>query len=391
MNRQHFQQLAAVACSMLCAASLVLSTAECAEGAQTKGTDTATPPKPAASTGAANATPTGALRLASHSVKDSGIGTDAFTILVPADWKVEGGITWRHDLSVLVTTAMRFSKPDGSQALELFPMIACTWMDGGITFFPEGSIYLGNEVHRPVSGPQEYVEQIVIPRFRSNVGARVVEHTNLPDVAKLILDSSQEPGMQKRALAERVRLEYTENGKSMQEDVFCTLLYAQSPMMPGATLWCPTQLYSFKAEKGKLDASAGLLQAIVGSVKLNPHWYSGYLQVVQLWRDGQNQAIRNAGELSRYISKINDEISDIHRQAYAAQQASSDRIHSNFSKYVRGVEAYESPLGNTRVELPSGYRDAWVSESGEYLLSNEAGFDPNVGATHTWQRMKEKQ
>ena len=52
-----------------------------------------------------------------------------------------------------------------------------------------------------------------------------------------------------------------------------------------------------------------------------------------------------------------------------------------------GVESYTDPAKSYPVELPSGYRNAWVSQSGEYVLSNEDGFDPNVGSTIGWQRM----
>jgi len=34
--------------------------------------------------------------------------------------------------------------------------------------------------------------------------------------------------------------------------------------------------------------------------------------------------------------------------------------------------------------------EAWVSGTGEYGLSNDPGYDPNVGSTVTWQRMPKK-
>jgi hypothetical protein len=39
------------------------------------------------------------------------------------------------------------------------------------------------------------------------------------------------------------------------------------------------------------------------------------------------------------------------------------------------------------VQLPSGYREAWVNGRGEYILSNDAGFNPNVGDTTEWRHM----
>jgi hypothetical protein len=110
-----------------------------------------------------------------------------------------------------------------------------------------------------------------------------------------------------------------------------------------------------------------------------------------MWQQNQMQSIRNAGELSRYIAKTNDEISAMNRQAYANQQASSDRINARFSRYVRGVESYDHPFEGRSVELPSGYREVWVSGGGEYVFSNDAGFNPNVRSTQNWRLMKPKE
>jgi hypothetical protein len=40
------------------------------------------------------------------------------------------------------------------------------------------------------------------------------------------------------------------------------------------------------------------------------------------------------------------------------------------------------------VQLPSDYRYAWVSASGEYVLSDQAGFNPNVGSTTEWRQLR---
>jgi hypothetical protein len=52
------------------------------------------------------------------------------------------------------------------------------------------------------------------------------------------------------------------------------------------------------------------------------------------------------------------------------------------------VETYRNPYEDRPVQLPSGYDGVWVSRSGEYLLSNQPGFDPNAGSTAEWRRME---
>jgi hypothetical protein len=123
------------------------------------------------------------------------------------------------------------------------------------------------------------------------------------------------------------------------------------------------------------------------SFRVNLVWFSKYRQVLQMWQQNQMQAIRSAGELSRYIARTTDEIAAMTRQQYENQQSAYDRINERFSRYIRGVESYRDPFRGRDVELPSGYREAWVSGRGEYLLSNDPNFNPNVGDTVEWRPM----
>jgi hypothetical protein len=69
------------------------------------------------------------------------------------------------------------------------------------------------------------------------------------------------------------------------------------------------------------------------------------------------------------------------------RQASQDRISQSWSEHIRGVETYQTPFDGRPVQLPGGYSQAWVNARGEYLLTNQAGFNPNVGDTTEWRRM----
>ena len=54
----------------------------------------------------------------------------------------------------------------------------------------------------------------------------------------------------------------------------------------------------------------------------------------------------------------------------------------------RARASYDNPFEGRTVELPNDYRYAWVSSSGEYALSDSAGFNPNVGSTIEWRLLK---
>jgi hypothetical protein len=329
------------------------------------------------------------LRLRRLSVTDPMMGGDeAFSMLVPADWRVEGGVVWRPELATLAYTAMRIASPRGPDQLEVLPNIPFTWNEAGYWGFGPGSLYLGMYVQQPIWDAQQYVQAVVLPQFRQGLGARIVGRQELPDIARITAAAVQEPGAQKRVIAERVRIEYVEGDRPIEEDIYCILVFTQTPMAPGITMWGTDRLLGFRAEKGKLDAQAPLLLAMTSSVRINPAWMSKYLQVQQMWVQNQMQAIRSAGELSRYLARTSDEISDMSMRAWEERQASQDRMSREFSEYIRGVETYDDPVAGRDVQLPSAYNEAWVSANGEYILSNDPNFNPNVGSNQSWERMK---
>jgi hypothetical protein len=74
--------------------------------------------------------------------------------------------------------------------------------------------------------------------------------------------------------------------------------------------------------------------------------------------------------------------------SYRRSCESSDRISRSYAEYIRGIESYRDPYEDRAVQLPSGYSGVWVNRTGEYVLSDEAGFDPNVGSNVEWRRLE---
>lgn len=126
----------------------------------------------------------------------------------------------------------------------------------------------------------------------------------------------------------------------------------------------------------------------MNTARPTPEWYGGYLYVQQLFQNRMQQGIADAGALSRRIAQNSEEIRQMFDASYRERQASQDRIARSWSQAIRGAETYRNPYEHREVEFPSGYRDVWVSRRGDYILSNQAGFDPNAGDTTEWRRME---
>ncbi len=100
--------------------------------------------------------------------------------------------------------------------------------------------------------------------------------------------------------------------------------------------------------------------------------------------------IQHVGQLSRIISQTNSQISDMIMDSYNQRQATMDRLSNQFSQAIRGVDEYSDPLSGRDVELPGGYGHAWSNALGEYIVTDDPNFNPNIGSNATWELMQRK-
>lgn len=314
------------------------------------------------------------------------IGGEAMSLLIPATWEGEGSVFWRLHPTMPAGALIRVRNPAGPEAFEAWPAQPYSW--GGMlamTGFPEGSNYLGNEVRPPPANAFEYLERYVLPQVRAGLSFRMVARAEMPELADAIRAQSAAEGnyLPTEITAARVRIEYELDGKTLEEDFYCSL---NKIFLPGGNMviWIADQLGAMRAEKGKLDDQAMILQTIVSSIRINPQWLNRYQQLVEALTAYQNRQIANAGVLSRIISQTHAEISESRQQAYEQRQATMDRINDSYSQYIRGVDEYRNPDTGTHVELPSGYSQAWRGLNDEYIVTDSVNFNPNVELDGNW-------
>ena len=67
--------------------------------------------------------PASMIRFRPFSIRDPQLNNmEALRLLVPAEWRVEGGIVWRHDRAILATAVLRIFNPTGSEELNFLPI-----------------------------------------------------------------------------------------------------------------------------------------------------------------------------------------------------------------------------------------------------------------------------
>jgi hypothetical protein len=328
-----------------------------------------------------------------------GTGSEAFSFLMPVDWMFNGGLIWITDNPGMpATAAFKVSNSKGSEEFEVFPNQPFFWSSNQqlLNMFPVGSKYFGNEV-KPIMNARQALRQVVLPRFRNNVGnLRVIKDESVPELAKAIAARTQEQGgVISEFDAAKVRIEYNVGGKSMEEEIYAVVESYSFPVQAWGsvkynTTWTVDNIFSYKAEKGKLEAASRIFQTMTYSFQVNKYWYNKYVQLVEYLIRNQIQQIHSVGEFSRKLAQISDEIREDNLHSWEQRQAVGDRIAEDFSQYVRGVDAYYDPIEERQVELPAGYDNAWTNANGEYVVSGDPDFNPNIGSNLNWQPMKKK-
>jgi hypothetical protein len=330
-------------------------------------------------------------------VDAQGIGSEAFSLLIPAGWQFDGGLRWRLDNPAIpVEASFRVRNLRGAEEFQVFPNLPFFWTNNQMVYsmFPIGSRYFGNEVRPPVSA-LDALKQIILPRFRNNfAGLRIVKQERLGDLAESLGRSAQSiPGVASVSTdGAKIRIEYNYCGNLMEEEIYCVLVSStfqmQSMYGPIANInWTVDPIFSFKAQNGKLDANAKLFLTIVRSFKINLQWFNKYNQLVNYLIQRQIKQIHTVGQISRIISQTHNEISDMIMKSYNERQAVNDRIADKFSQFIRGVDKYYNPIDQKPVELPTGYDNAWTNGTGDYIVSESPSFNPNIGSNQKWQRM----
>jgi hypothetical protein len=314
-----------------------------------------------------------------------GVGSEVFRMLIPADWQFEGGVRWvLNNPGMPAVGAFRAYNPQGVEAFEAFPNLPFFWTNNPMVTmqFPPGSFYFGNEVRPPASALQ-VLQEIVVPRHRGQMpGLQVVAQEQLPQPAQQMRANDPAAGMGVTGSdGGRVRVRYRLVDRDVEEDFFGVVEVSQQmmPTMMGMAeniFWMADYLFSFRAQAGQIDGLSDVFMAIVRSYRLNPQ--------------NQIQQIHNIGQLSQIISQTSDTISDMMMDAFNQRQQTLDRLSGQFSQAIRGVDEYYDASIRQPVELPGGYDYAWSNGSDEYILTNDANFDPNLDSTVNWNVMERR-
>ncbi len=326
-------------------------------------------------------------------------------MLVPVDWQSQGVTTWNlKDKCNTVQTTLRASGPDG-RGVEVFPAFAWVWADN-----PQALQMTAAQTAQMGSRPCDVMQPMAAADYLRRNLAKLRPNAQLAGIeqAPKLMELLQQQARKTEQLAVQYRLQqrvrpdavkgrvrYSLNGKAMEEWVIVATVTTGTlgqgydartmQLRPSWSYNCAAYVIAERAPQGQLEASEKLFELIVTTYRADPAWQA---RVTQTAQNVQRTELKGVQDRSAIVARNADDIANIRRQQFENQQRTQDRTAEGFSQMTRGVESYRNPDTGETVELSNLYGNAWVNNRGEYLLSDQPGFDPSVTFKQDWKPLE---
>lgn len=355
---------------------------------------------------------------------------EAFSVLLPRGWSHDGGIQWKNLQQCrgeMVGAQWTVASPDGTIRFKALPVHA--WGTASdpmmLQALHQQAQQGGCEVGDAMSAEQ-YVRDVFAPReldgatiteVRANEAAtaelRRQADADMPKLQPYLpAGASVRVGMD----AVTARLTWPDGTEGIALVSVTSLeTTMQNPytgqMQRLVNGGAPERSY-IRFPAAQRQQAEILLANLKSSYRTNPQWkeaIDGYFERMRRQQDAIHHqkmeaiAIQTAANARAHAQRM----ADIQRQgaastqrfqqrmadmdssmrAWETQQASRDRSHTAFVQSIREVETWQGNDG--KVELSSGYSQAWSRGDGSYILSNSPSFDPrSVLLDQNWQELK---
>lgn len=322
------------------------------------------------------------------------------SFVLPASWQVKSSVQWdvtKKCFPEMIQASVNAISPDGDYELILFPVTQFDWstdpvqLDAMRRGFYAHACYIAQptDAARYIKyGLAPYVKAQVksanaIPELQQQMDAGAMQMTNTARQAG-------NTAYNHRGSAAEGLLQFADGKEGL---AFCTIMQT-IVTMPGTQGGIASNIQCYAGMRIILKYKAGnnamarkIMSTFFSSTRLNPQWFSGvqafYAAVTS---NAQNQLWKQIQIAQKAQQEIGNNIIRSWEAKNTPANGTTKTDTDGFGQYLRGVENYTDENGN-KIELTSGYTNAWSKGDGRYLMSNNPAFDPNVTFNEDWKRL----
>lgn len=300
---------------------------------------------------------------------------NAFSILVPKGWKIEGGIfrvnpTTQGGPAQSIAAKIDFAvKKDKKGSVMIRWLPDMLYFDvrntpaGQMGMFPEGSNYQGMTVSY-IKSAENFIREIAFPYAHPKAdNIRIVERKKLPGVINNYSKRVKQlmPFTTMSYDAAIIKFRYDENGDRYEESIVSLI---EDWGRLGAGMWGNKETFLIRTPVGQFKEYAPVFSVIQNSVKINLQWIIGEVK-------GQATRGRIAINTQKEIQRIGKEIAEQRKETNA-------EINNDMFLTLTEQEEYVNPYTN-EIEVGSNqWKYRWENESGDIIYTNDENYNPTT-------------
>lgn len=313
---------------------------------------------------------------------------EAFSFLLPSTWKTTGGIKWNLTkcLSDIIQFSFKASSPDGKFELIILPTTQFDWVNNEQMMYAlrTGGFGSGCQIGQPIDAAG-YIQRI-LPAL---VGARPGNASPIRGMEEQLKRQASQfsaPGYVIQPSAAEGTMYFNDGSEGL---AICSIgqIIQTIPGYDGSIIsHFQTTVHTrmvLKYPKGSDKAARNILGTLQSSLRVNNVWGQAIATMFNNIRAVVQDETWKRIQISR---QLQNEISNNITRSWEKKNESTDKTSEWFSQYIRGVDSWSGDNG-AKVELTSGYSNAWEKGDGSYLLSNDPTFDPNKEFQESWKRL----
>lgn len=313
---------------------------------------------------------------------------EAVSFLLPDNWTTEGGIRWNTTkcLSDMVQLSFHAVSPDNKYELFVLPTTQFDWVNNAqmMDALRRGGYGSGCAIAEPMDAAA-YIRQVLPGLVKANaVSATAI--TEMEEKLRQQAAAFSAPGYTITPSVAEGKLQFPDGSEGIALCSISQIVQSMQGYDGSAISHFQTAVNNrlvLRYPAGEEQQARKILGTIQGSVRLNMTWMNA---LNTMFNNIRRMVQDENWKRVQITQQAQQEISNNIVRSWEKRNESSDKTAEWFSQYIRGVDSWTDEGGN-KVELVSGYSNAWQREDGSYLLVNDPSFDPNVRFQEKWKRM----
>ncbi len=313
---------------------------------------------------------------------------EAASFLLPDGWTSEGGVSWNTTrcLSDMVQLSFRAVSPDNNYELLVLPTTQFDWVNNAqmMDALRRGGYGSGCAIAEPMDAAT-YIRK-VMPGLVKATAATAVPIQDIEQKLQAQAAQLDAPGYSIRPSVAEGKLQFPDGSEGIALCSLSQIIQSIQGYDGSAISHYQTAIVTrlvLRYPSGEEAQARKILSMLQSSVRVNTQW----LNAIQTMFNNIRRMVQDENWKRIQISQqAQQEISDNIVRGWEKRNENPDKSSEWFSQYIRGVDSWTDESG-AKVELMSGYSNAWQRDDGSYLLSNDPSFDPNVSFQEKWRRM----